>query len=162
MRGNLLDNQAAKFVEDLVLSRLRKRLQQKNGLKNVDSELNAILHLLSDLEPSSTTGFKGVSIEITSNKKSQLYFLATKAKSANNSSIALRFSIEKLGIREAFHQAVLKRAEFVSHSLFIELDQLMPPTAAIIYKEVVSKKGLNWAEKMGIAAVLSLHSNINQ
>lgn len=152
-----MDNQGIKFIEDLTINNVKSLMLKGGGSLVLDENISSTLNLLVDLPASSLTGFKGVTLEVTfKDNVIRLYFLATKAKSATNNSIALRFSIKELGIQKAFEKAILKRAELIEYPLLVDTSALLAPTHEAIYKEAVIKKGVALLEESGIPEMLGI------
>ena len=143
-----MDNQCVKFIEDLTINNVKSLMLKGGGSLVLDKNLSSTLDLLVGLPPPSLTGFKGNVIS--------LYFLVTKAKSAKNNSIALRFSIKELGIKKAFENAILKRAELIEYPLLVDTSALLAPTHEAIYKEAIMKKGVALLEESGIPEMLGI------
>ena len=152
-----MDNQCVKFIEDLTINNVKSLMLKGGGSLVLDKNLSSTLDLLVGLPPPSLTGFKGVSLEVTcKGNVISLYFLVTKAKSAKNNSIALRFSIKELGIKKAFENAILKRAELIEYPLLVDTSALLAPTHEAIYKEAIMKKGVALLEESGIPEMLGI------
>lgn len=149
-----------RFLEDLSINSIKHLINKGGEALVLDESIRPMLKLLAEMPSSSLTGVKGVSLEVViKNNSVLLYFLATKGKTSNSKSIALRFSINTLGIQKAFECAVLKRAELIEHPLLIDTNTLFAPSPMAIYEEAVSKKGIALLEDSELKEILKLNKH---